>query len=197
MDRRAFFQQALRKTGRQVVKQVDARVSQRASRWIRPPHALDELEFLLACTRCNACVEACPEQLIFPLPSRLGAQVVATPALDLLHKACALCEDWPCVAACEPGALRLPEVEEEAARPLPRLARLEIDPASCLPYSGPECGACSGSCPVPGALGWMGPRPQIDAGRCIGCAQCRSACILDPPAMRLVTRPAPAGTEAE
>ncbi len=193
MDRRAFFRQALRKSGEQVVKHVDAKVSQQAGRWIRPPFALDELEFLLACTRCGDCVTACPHQVVFLLSARLGARVAATPALDLANRGCRLCDDWPCVAACEPGALLWPRPAEDAGeadtpKPLPRLARLSIDTATCLPYSGPECGACAHSCPVPGALTWQQTRPVIDAGICIGCAQCREACIVEPRAITISSR---------
>ncbi len=185
MDRRQFFRQAARRTARTALDEAVRRAEARARHWFRPPFALPELDFLLACTRCGACVEACPEGLIFPLPARRGAQVVNTPALDLLNKACRLCEDWPCVAACEPGALRRPEPGEDGAGPRPRLAAAAIDPLVCLPYRGPECGACAGSCPVPGALLWDGERPRIDPGACTGCGACRAACISRPPAVRL------------
>ncbi len=191
MDRREFFRRAAGKAAQTAVKEADRRVEARAAHWIRPPYARPELEFLLACTRCGACVEACPHGVVFALPARVGARAAATPALDLLNKACHLCEGWPCVVVCEPDALRLPEhpsaegrgEEEPAEPPLPRLARVYVDTQTCLPYKGPECGACAGSCPVPGALYWDGDRPRIDAERCTGCAQCREACILEPKAI--------------
>lgn len=43
-----------------VVKSAEQGVAARAKHWIRPPFAINELEFLLACTRCVACVAACP-----------------------------------------------------------------------------------------------------------------------------------------
>lgn len=181
MDRRQFFRQALSKGAKAATQAADRHVSRRASRWLRPPHALDELEFLLACTRCDDCIRACPDQVIFPLSARLGAQVVGTPALDLLNKPCRLCADWPCVAACTTGALRLPAADAEPAPP--RLAVAQIDPGACLPYAGPECGACRDSCPVPGALLWRGETPHIDPGHCVGCAQCRASCIAVPNAI--------------
>ncbi|MFQ5660912.1 MAG: 4Fe-4S dicluster domain-containing protein [Gammaproteobacteria bacterium] len=181
MDRRKFFKSGLDKVSRTAVKEIDARVKEQATRWIRPPYALDELEFLLACTRCDKCIEACPHQVIFSLPARLGAQVAGTPALDLLNKGCRLCEEWPCVMACEPKALLFPA--PSPLRPLPQLASAAINTQSCLPYHGPECGACAGSCPVPGALIWDGARPRIDPGKCIGCGLCRENCIVDPKAI--------------
>jgi len=59
-----------------------------------------------------------------------------------------------------------------------------IDERSCLPYLGPECGACADSCPVAGALQWPdGRKPVIDQDLCAGCALCREACIVDPKAV--------------
>ena len=184
MERREFFRHGMRKVSEAVVKQADARVSQRAAHWIRPPYALNELEFLLACNRCGDCIEACPHQVIFPLAARLGPEVAATPALDLLHKGCHLCADWPCVTVCEPGALQIP-AESDTEASLPRLAVARIDTATCLPYNGPECGACASSCPVTGALLWEGEKPRIDMAVCSGCGLCREACILEPKAITI------------
>jgi len=168
------------------VKAAQVHVTRRAARWIRPPFALDELEFLLACTRCGACIDACPHQVIFPLSARLGARVAGTPALDLLNKGCHLCAAWPCVAACDPGALKRPEAAP-AEPALPRVAVAKVDTNTCLPYLGPECGACAESCPVPGALCWEQSRPRIDPGKCVGCGLCREACILEQKAIHVAS----------
>ncbi len=215
MDRRGFFKSIFRSTTREVVKHADAKVNKAAQRWIRPPYAINELEFLLACTRCGDCISACPHQVIFPLTARVGVKAVGTPALDLLNKGCHLCADWPCVQVCGEGALNLPELisekpvrpdelaqtpceelmlsEEDAdddshsqqsvIPPLPRLAKASINKQSCLPYSGPECGACEASCPVPGALIWDSQQPDIDNAICVGCGLCRQACIMQPSAI--------------
>jgi len=187
MDRRAFFRRAVSKATETVVKEVDDKVKAEAVHWIRPPYALEELEFLLSCTRCGECVSACPHQVIFPLESRLGAKVVNTPALDLLNKACHLCADWPCVNVCEPQALKFPEIDEDTELALPVLAKATINTATCLPYSGPECGACQGSCPVDGALVWEMEKPSIIAQKCVGCGLCREACIVEPKAVELLS----------
>jgi len=184
MDRRSFFRRAAGKTTEAVVKELDKKIEARAAHWIRPPFALDELDFLLACTRCNACIEVCPDQIIFPLSARLGADVVGTPALDLSNKGCRLCDGWPCVQACEPHALRIPETdEEEPDEHWPRLAYITINEETCLPYSGPECGACGPVCKVEGALVWDRERPSIDYSRCTGCAMCREVCVVSPSAV--------------
>lgn len=188
--RRAFFKRGLNKTAETVTKGADALARHRAQHWIRPPYAIDELEFLLTCTRCDGCIEACPHQVIFALSTRLGIQVAGTPAMDVLNKGCHLCADWPCVAACEPLALKLPATDAGQKPPLPRMAEARIDSAQCLPYSGPECGACNASCPVPGALTWNMTKPVIDAGHCTGCGLCREACIVEPKAVSIHALPA-------
>jgi ferredoxin-type protein NapG len=185
MDRREFFKAGVEKISKTAVKVVDNKVNQRASHWIRPPYALTELEFLLACTRCDKCIEDCPHNVIFKLPAKLGMQVVGTPAMDLLNKGCHLCEDWPCVEACEPKALQFPEVEEGEVLPLAKIAYAEINTQTCLPYTGPECGACASSCPAPGALLWDMERPRIDPEVCVGCSLCREACIANPKAVTI------------
>ena len=183
MDRRAFFRRALHKTGETVVRELDERIAAQARRWIRPPWAQAELEFLLACTRCGDCIQACPHQVVFALPARVGMHFAGTPALDLLNRGCHLCPDWPCGNACTTGALRPPRAGSDEPSAPPPFALARIDPERCLPYQGPECGACEHACPVPGALRWEGPRPQIDTTRCVGCARCREACIVAPSAV--------------
>jgi len=199
MDRRNFFRSALNKSGKTVVKAVDASVTRQATRWIRPPYALNELAFILACTRCRDCIEACPHQVIFSLPAKLGAKFVGTPALDLLNKGCHLCDDWPCVNACKADALCFPVSVEEPAdsnsdqitkdntndrqRLMPELARATINQQSCLPYNGPECGACLNSCPIPDAFIIDIDKPVINQQRCNGCGLCRESCIVEPKAI--------------
>jgi len=217
MDRRNFFRSAFSKGGKAAVKAVDASVNKQASHWIRPPFAINELEFLLACTRCSDCIEACSFNVIFSLSARTGARAAGTPALDLLNKGCHLCEDWRCVTACTTGALILPviktdtdndaeiegekletqqvktfdddktEVEKTATIAPPKLAIASMDTNTCLPYSGPECGACISICPVDGALTLDMAKPIINQDLCTGCGLCRETCITEPKAINIAS----------
>lgn len=211
MDRRAFFTKSVGKVARTVSDHAAEKAAANASRWIRPPFAIEELDFLLACSRCGDCIEACPHDVIFPLASRLGAKVFSTPAMDLANQGCHLCVDWPCVSVCEPKALLLPTAvnktkEDNAAdlevsteqlevsedknshgldydeKILPKIANVYINESTCLPYSGPECGACN-VCPVEGAMIWVMEKPEINQTLCTGCALCREACIVEPKAV--------------
>nr|WP_254446819.1 4Fe-4S dicluster domain-containing protein [Ruegeria sp. HKCCD8929] len=158
----------------------------RSLRWVRPPYALDEPDFLRKCTGCGDCGTACPHQTIFALPAASGWRAEGTPALNLLSRSCHMCDGWPCVAACETGALAVPDHGNEELPELPKLARAEIDSDACIAYLGPECGACAHACPVPGALHFeMGIRPVIRADLCTGCALCREACVVETKAISI------------
>jgi ferredoxin-type protein NapG len=210
LSRRNFFKHGFTKVVDASVGILEQRAGQKARHWIRPPFAKPELDFLLACTRCNACVDACPHQVIFTLPVRRGAEVAATPALDILNKGCQLCSDWPCVNACGEDALSFsvltawqqPQCQELEANPIsgtelestmpgaidcPPMAKATINTALCIPYSGPECGACRGTCPIDNTLTWQGDTPVINQQSCIGCGQCRDACITTPKAVEIQT----------
>ncbi len=175
LNRRAFFTAGWSKAA----EKTNAR---RSRRWLRPPHALPELEFLIKCTGCGDCIDACPNDVLFPLPAKSGQRVENTPAMDLLNRGCHMCDGWPCVLACEPEALKL----LEQPSPMPKLAQVAIDTETCLAYLGPECGACAHACPVPGALRWEGGiKPVIKTDLCTGCALCREACIVEPKAIKV------------
>ena len=212
MDRRAFFTRGAGEVAQAVTKHAAKKARDNASRWIRPPFALDELDFLLACTRCNDCADACPQNLIFPLSAKLGVKVFNTPAMDLINHGCHLCEGWPCVSACEKDALTISDLSDKgslekdlsikekegvdlqdsennqlATRVLPIIATVTINTKTCLPYSGPECGACR-VCPVEGAMVWDMEKPSINTFLCTGCALCREACIVEPKAINVMSK---------
>lgn len=138
--------------------------------WPRPPGAADEETLRPLCVRCEekSCLIACPHGAIGLLPPAAGRDA-GTPALDPNRAPCHLCADLPCVAACPTGALT----------PVPReaiffgLAR--VRPSRCLPFQGPECGACAPACPLK-AIRLVGTKPVIDEDRCNGCGLCRAAC---------------------
>ena len=186
MKRRDFFKFGVGKAVETATHLAAGKIAWRADNWIRPPFALSEAEFLFVCTRCDKCIEACPHGVLFKLPERLGRLVAGTPAMDLLNRGCRMCGDWPCVGACDPEALKLPDQEGETPPPVAKLAVARINQDACLPYLGPECGACAEACPVPGALEWEdGVRPVIEPGTCTGCALCREACIVEPEAIEI------------
>lgn len=134
---------------------------------LRPPRAVPEQQFLDGCTRCNACIEACPHDAIVLAPSRLR-EAAGTPMIDPHKQPCWMCHDTPCVTACEPRVLD----------PLRRIAMgtASVDTTSCLAYQGSFCTVCSERCPVPDAIEVVNGRPEIREVACTGCGICLHVC---------------------
>ncbi len=138
----------------------------------RPPGAAEEARFRALCDGCMDCAVACPHEAI-------GLLDDGTPALDPNHRPCHLCPDLPCAAACPTGALA--RVPAEALF----FGLAAIDRRACLPFSGPECGACRPACPVRAITLEQGVRPVVDLDRCNGCGLCREACVVYDKAIRI------------
>ena len=134
---------------------------------LRPPGALAEPDFLEACTRCGECIEACPHDAIRPAAPRLR-EASGTPVIEPQQAPCLLCEDFPCVASCEPGALR-----DEA---IAVLGVARVQGLDCLNRHASPCSVCIERCPVPGAIAFVGDVPEVEESLCTGCGQCQHAC---------------------
>ncbi|HQZ02458.1 MAG TPA: ferredoxin-type protein NapF [Thauera sp.] len=132
---------------------------------IRPPWALGEAEFISACTRCDACIDACPTSILMRADGGF-------PGVDFSRGECTFCAD--CVTACEPRALV--RVLDE---PAPWALRAQIGRA-CLAEAGVECRVCGERCPTVAIR--FRPRlggvalPQLDAAACTGCGACFAPC---------------------
>ncbi len=133
----------------------------------RPPGAVDEASFLAGCTRCNACITACPVGAIVHAPAKFR-HAAGTPMIDVHHAACIMCEDTPCIAACEPRVLR-------AEQPL-KMGAAWIQNMACLAHTGSFCTVCSERCPVSGAIEVVAGKPRILPDVCTGCGVCATVC---------------------
>ncbi len=133
----------------------------------RPPGAVAETQFLAGCTRCDACVAACPYQAITKVPPRMGS-LAGTPTILADAQACWMCHDFPCIAACEPGVLvaSVPKI----------MGTARITEHLCLAHHGTTCTVCSERCPVPGALDVQAGKPTVVEDLCTGCGVCRYVC---------------------
>ncbi|HTK56573.1 MAG TPA: 4Fe-4S dicluster domain-containing protein [Gemmatimonadales bacterium] len=179
-DRRDLLKQATEKWLGSLMEQAEERIIRR--HFVRPPGALPEVGFLAACTRCNACVEACPPRAIRTAPSSEGF-AAGTPHLEVELQPCISCPDMPCAAACPTGALVRPAEGWKGYK----LHVLELVPERCVTFSGVTCGACAEACPVGAtALSMDGDgHPVIKAEGCTGCGVCVRACITSPSSFKL------------
>lgn len=148
----------------------------------RPPRALPEEEFLDACTRCEACVEACPHDAIELAGPRLR-QAEGTPVINASKAPCQMCHDTPCVTACEPDAL-------QNALGL-SMGDARIQRHDCLAHQGGFCSTCVERCPVPGAIKVRDGKPTIRQGACTGCGVCHFVCPAPTNAVRIFPRGIP------
>lgn len=170
------------------------RASSLPAHYLRPPGALPEDQFNGACIRCGLCVRDCPFDMLYL--GRLGEDVpTGTPYFIARKKACEMCEDIPCVAACPTNALSHDLEDIDDARM--GLAVL-VDQESCIAFHGLRCEVCYHICPVKDQAISLerqhNPRsgkhalfiPIVHSNRCTGCGKCEEACILEEAAIRVL-----------
>jgi ferredoxin-type protein NapF len=132
---------------------------------IRPPGALNEADFIDVCTRCNACVETCEENIIVRGDGGF-------PELSFKDRGCTGCKD--CLDACEPKAL----LNGANLWPLGQLVLKD----NCLAKNNVTCQSCKDACDVLAITFPMTaatPKPQINTDLCTGCGECVSVCPVD------------------
>lgn len=178
--RRELLRSAVGDWLERLVAQTEERVINR--RYFRPPGALPEMGFLAACTRCGACVEACPPHAIVTVPTD-GGLAAGTPYLEPASQPCIACPTMPCAAACPTPALTVPANGWNGYR----VGVLEFHPERCVTYRGTPCQVCAQACPVgQAALGIdEAGHPVLRAEGCVGCGVCVRACITTPSSFEL------------
>lgn len=135
---------------------------------VRPPWALAEAAFLATCTRCDACLEACPTDL---LVKGSGGYPEADFTPGRAPAGCTFCGD--CLSVCRDGALE--KIEGRAAWSL-----LPVFAATCLAALNVVCRTCGETCEAraisfPPRLGGVS-LPQLDVAACTGCGACLADC---------------------
>jgi MauM/NapG family ferredoxin protein len=162
---------------------------------IRPPGALNELDFLQKCIRCSACVKVCPQNFLQPslLEGRLEAlwTPIGKGKFGYCEYNCNLCG-----IVCPTGAIKKLNLQEKKKV---SIGTAFINKNKCLPHAfGIECVVCEEICPVsPKAIyfeetEFVKPngniekikQPVVIPDKCIGCAVCENKCpVLDKPAI--------------
>lgn len=179
-SRRSLLRSAVGDWLERLVAQTENRVL--ARRYFRPPGAMVEIGFLAACTRCGACIDACPEHALLKVPGD-GGLAAGTPYLEPAVTPCVACPTMPCAAACPTPALSVPELGWSGYR----LGDLELRPEHCLTFRGSSCRICVDRCPMGEAALTLDAagHPVLRSEGCVGCGVCLHVCPTSPSSYEL------------
>ena len=154
-------------------------------RFLRPPGALSEDEFVARCIRCGQCGEACPNRCIKFFGTENGLSSYNTPYITPREQACILC--MKCGDVCPTGAIQKIVREAEDILDNVKMGKARVDEGLCLSYQGKSCGVCYRACPLQDVaitIGWM-EQPHVQDA-CVGCGLCERSCIQIPQAIRVI-----------
>ncbi len=172
--RREFFRKSFVQAA-DVVGEVMRRMSAGSSgrKYLRPPGAVAEDEFLALCTCCDECIKVCPHYAV------RGADIVDTglpigsPIIDPREQPCMLCEDFPCIRVCKDGALVMPGRREDV-----RMGVAVVNKETCISGDIQFCQSCVIACPFPEEAIYMKDgKPVVNKDKCTGCGICEQACM--------------------
>jgi len=178
---------------------------------LRPPGALEEVDFLRTCIKCGLCAEACvnrpsntDKETGKPRPSTLQMAkakddvTIGTPFFKPLDVPCYMCEDIPCVPVCPTGALDLSSLtntQGELDFKMMEMGIAVVESNACVAFWGIQCDACYRACPLldqaitleydrnerTGKHAFL--KPVVNMHVCTGCGLCEKACVTEKPAI--------------
>lgn len=155
------------------------------TRFLRPPGAIDEAEFVRRCIRCHKCGENCSNSCIRFVGPEGPPEARGTPYIVPREKACILC--MKCNNNCPSGALQPVTADHPRLWEPVRMGRARLDENICHSYQGYVCGICIRACPLEGLAlrADLWEKPVLDPLHCVGCGLCEQACVHMPQAIRV------------
>jgi polyferredoxin/Pyruvate/2-oxoacid:ferredoxin oxidoreductase delta subunit len=145
---------------------------------VLPPGAGNAVDFHASCTRCYACLAACPSKVLsVEMPKSLDIPAWFAP--QLLPRKSSCWEDCNrCSQVCAPGAIKPISVEEKKNL---QIGVARVDQAHCIAWAkGETCMVCDEYCPYKAIASEPNPdgvpRPVILKDKCRGCGFCEMSC---------------------
>ncbi len=182
--KRKFFREAFAFIGNTIGEVVKSKASifPENGRFLRPPGAVRAEEFQVLCTRCDLCLKACPHGSIRKLNKDFDI-ADGTPIIVPDEGPCYLCDDFPCVTACEEGALKGVAHKEDV-----KMGKAYVNKSNCMAWGAQFCEHCVRNCPLPGAIYLDEGKPVVRREKCVGCGICENVCntVNHPLAIKVV-----------
>lgn len=165
---------------------VESKAGQR-HKYLRPPGAIKEEEFINKCLRCGQCVKSCKSGFIQSATLEAGFEGIWTPILNADAGYC-LYECNACTKVCPADAIKPLTLEEKKKF---KMGTAVIDTDYCYTYAdGFACSVCYDKCPLPEKAirfreieiwdyrGKLNKIKQIfiNPDVCTGCGICQNAC---------------------
>ena len=156
-------------------------------RFLRPPGALDEGDFVRKCIRCGLCGDVCPNQCVSYFDLGEGERS-GTPFIVPRDQGCVLC--MKCTQVCPSGALTPISDDRDVIQEEVKMGTAVIDENLCYSYNNRICGVCYRACPFQGEALTIGAweRPTVVAESCVGCGLCERICYHYPQAIRVIPK---------
>lgn len=154
-------------------------------RFLRPPGALPEEDFLQKCIRCGLCGDVCPNQCIRFFEIGSGHKS-GSPYIVPREQGCILC--MKCNHVCPSGALQPLSDDIVSIRKNVRMGVAVLDTDLCYSYNDRVCGVCYRACPLQDEAIKIGSweTPILVQANCVGCGLCERICYHYPQAIKII-----------
>lgn len=103
--------------------------------FLRPPGAINEVEFMHACIKCGLCVQICPVNAIKLAGAHEGLSY-GTPYIDVRNQACDFsCDALQCVETCPTSVLNFEQFKEAGSKAVENAAKdIDINNTDINPF---------------------------------------------------------------